>query len=281
MVDFDHQAEVFRYSDTGGDGPVVMLLGGVLTGADLWDDVIAHLRPSYRRIVPELPFGCHQVAAPADIVLTISSMAELLNDFIAELGLRDVTVVSVDWGGAQLLIEPGGADRITRIALVACEAFDNYPPGLPGKILRAHRHPPGGMWVVAQLLRLRLTRNLPFTFGNMSYRATDEQLDRWFEPLVRDRAIRHDLRRYLKSPLSKAQLLEWAERQRRFTGDVLIVWARNDTLMPAEHAERLADHFANTTLRWVDDSRTLVPVDQPDTLAAHLLEFLDATAPSR
>lgn len=257
-----------------------MLLGGVLTGADLWDDVIAHLRPSYRCIVPELPFGCHQVAAPADIVLTISSMAELLNDFIAELGLRDVTVVSVDWGGAQLLIEPGGADRITRIALVACEAFDNYPPGLPGKILRAHRHPPGGMWVVAQLLRLRLTRNLPFTFGNMSYRATDEQLDRWFEPLVRDRAIRHDLRRYLKSPLSKAQLLEWAERQRRFTGDVLIVWARNDTLMPAEHAERLADHFANTTLRWVDDSRTLVPVDQPDTLAAHLLEFLDATAPS-
>lgn len=202
------------------------------------------------------------------------------SDHLAGLGLRDVTVVSVVWGGAQLLIEPGGSDRISRIALVACEAFDNYPPGLPGRILRAHRHPPGGMWLVAQLLRLRLTRNLPVTFGNMSFRATDEQLDRWFAPLVRDPAIRRDLRRYLMTLLSKAELLEWAERQRRFTGEVLIVWARNDTLMPAEHAERLAGHFDNTTLRWVDDSRTLVPIDQPDVLAGYLLEFLEASAPS-
>lgn len=277
MVDFDCRAKVFRYSDTGGTGPVVVLLGGVLTGADLWDDVITYLRPSYRCIVPELPFGCHCVAMPASVELTISSMADMLNDFLAEMDLHDVTVVSVDWGGAQLLIEPGGSNRISRLVMVACEAFDNYPPGIPGRILRAHAHLPGGMWVVAQLLRYRLTRHLPIAYGNMSFRATDEQLDRWFQPFIHDRAIRSDLGRFLKSPLSKTQLLDWADRQRRFTGPVLIVWARNDTLMPSEHADRLAHHFENTALRWVDESRTLVPVDQPDVLANHLLEFLGRT----
>lgn len=144
------------------------------------------------------------------------------SDHLAELGLRDVTVVSVVWGGALLLIEPGGSDRITRIALVACEAF-----------------------------------------GNMSFRASDEQLDRWFESLVRDPAIRRDFRRYLLTPLSKPQLLKWAERQRRFAGEVLIVWARNDMLMPAEHAERLADHFDNQMGRRQPDAGSDRPARCP------------------
>ena len=36
--------------------------------------------------------------------------------------------------------------------------------------------------------------------------------------------------------------------------------------MPPEHAERLAEHFENADLVWVDDSRTLIPIDQPEVL---------------
>ena len=41
------------YSDTGGDGPVVVLLHGVLMGGSLWDAVIEGLRNRYRCVVPE------------------------------------------------------------------------------------------------------------------------------------------------------------------------------------------------------------------------------------
>ena len=44
--------------------------------------------------------------------------------------------------------------------------------------------------------------------------------------------------------------------------------------MPAAHAERLADHFENTELVWVEDSRTLIPTDQPEVLTDHLRAFL-------
>ena len=34
----------------------------------------------------------------------------------------------------------------------------------------------------------------------------------------------------------------------------------------AHHAERLAEHFENTQMLWIDDSRTLIPIDQPRVL---------------
>ena len=52
------------YSDASGDGPVVVLLHGVLMGGSLWDAVVEGLRDRYRCIVPELPFGAH--TAPND-----------------------------------------------------------------------------------------------------------------------------------------------------------------------------------------------------------------------
>lgn len=59
---------------------------------------------------------------------------------------------------------------------------------------------------------------------------------------------------------------------------VSVVWSRDDRLMPAAHAERLAQHFDNAQLVWIEDSRTLVPIDQPEILAEHLRAFLDVNA---
>ena len=46
--------------------------------------------------------------------------------------------------------------------------------------------------------------------------------------------------------------------------------------MPPTHAERVAEHFQNTQLVWVDDGRTLIPIDQPKILTDHLHTFLAA-----
>ena len=59
----------------------------------------------------------------------------LLAEFLTELGLHQVILVWNDWGGAQLLVSPGGSDRVANLVLVSCEAFDNYPPGAPGRLL--------------------------------------------------------------------------------------------------------------------------------------------------
>ena len=73
----------------------------------------------------------------------------LLAEFLTELGLHQVILVWNDWGGAQLLVSPGGSDRVANLVLVSCEAFDNYPPGAPGRLLRATTALPGGTFLTA------------------------------------------------------------------------------------------------------------------------------------
>lgn len=267
------------YTDSGTIGPPVVFLHGVLMSGTLWSDVVDRLCDRYRCIVPELPFGAHHRPMPHDSDLDLESLASMVAGFLAELDLRDVTLVCNDWGGAQLVVSPGGSERIANLILVACEAFDNYPPGLPGRLLCLTALMPGGTLLNAHLLRSRWFRHLPFTFGALSKkRVSEDRFLSWIEPLRRDPNVRCDLNKYLRSVPPKAQLLDWAEQQRTFAGQVLVVWAHEDKLMPPEHAERLVHSFENAELVWVDDSRTLIPVDQPDVLAAHLERFLERHA---
>ena len=270
------------YSDTGGDGPVVVFLHGVLMNGTLWATVVDNLRQDYRCIVPELPFGAHSRPMPEETDLTLGSLAILVADFLNELQLRDVTLICNDWGGAQLVVWPGRSTRVANLALVSCEAFDNYPPGLPGRLLRLSAFLPGGIFLAAQSLRSRWIRHLPFTFGLLSKEGVPNDLFmRWITPALNDPKVRRDLGKYLRNVPTKRQLRGWAARQRAYPGRVLVVWAREDRLMPPAHAERLVTHFENSELAWVDDSRTLVPIDQPEILARHLRRFLERDAPSQ
>ena len=114
------------YSDTGGDGPVVVLLHGVLMNGTLWDTVVGGLRDRCRCIVPELPFGAHTMPMPDDADLTLASLATMIAGFLTELDLRHVTVVCNDRGGAQLVISPGGTDRVANLIRVSGEVVDRW-----------------------------------------------------------------------------------------------------------------------------------------------------------
>ena len=115
---------------------------------------------------------------PDDADLTLASLATMIARFLTELDLRHVTLVGNDWGGAQLLISPGGSDRVANVVLVCCEAFDNYPPGQPGQLLCLTAALPGGTFLTAQLLRPRWIRHLPVAFGALSKRRVPDDLFR-------------------------------------------------------------------------------------------------------
>ena len=205
------------YSDTGGDGPVVVLLHGVLMNGTLWDGVVGGLGDRYRYIVPELPFGAHTTPMPDDADFTLASLATMIAGFLTELDLRHVTVVCNDWGGAQLLISPGGTDRVANLVLVSCEAFDNLParPARPAPVpqrVAAGRHLPDGPTVAPAL-----DPPSPLAFGAMSKRRVpDDLFGSWIGPLRHNRKVRHDLNKYLRNVPKPKQLLEWADQQRSF-----------------------------------------------------------------
>jgi pimeloyl-ACP methyl ester carboxylesterase len=52
-----------------------------------------------------------------------------------------------------------------------------------------------------------------------------------------------------------------------------VVWAVRDRVMPPEHGRRLAELLPQGRLVEIDDSYTLIPLDQPARLAEAIRQF--------
>jgi pimeloyl-ACP methyl ester carboxylesterase len=81
----------------------------------------------------------------ADADLSLRGQVRLLAEFLERLELEEVTLVFNDWCGAQLLVAAGWDGRVGRLVLASCETYDNYPPGLPGRVAALAARLPGGL----------------------------------------------------------------------------------------------------------------------------------------
>jgi pimeloyl-ACP methyl ester carboxylesterase len=270
------------YTDTGGDGPVLVLLHGLLMDSSLWDAVAAALPAHHRLIAPTLPLGGHRQAMSPDADLSLPAVAGLVVELLDRLELHDVMLVGSDTGGAIVqLIMAAGERRVGSAVLVSCDAFDNFPPGLTGRTLvRSGRLSPVLFGLFMQQLRLRMFRRLPLAFGRLTKRG-DAVTARWIRPVLSQREIRRDTVRVLRAIAAAPDLLvDAAERLPGFDRPVLVVWARDDRVMPPEHGRRLAELLPQGRLVEVADSDTLVPLDQPAKLARAIGEFARAADPA-
>jgi pimeloyl-ACP methyl ester carboxylesterase len=273
-----------EYSDTG-EGPVLVLLHGLMMDASLWDGPVADLSADHRCLVPTLPLGAHRLAMGADADLSLPGIARLVTEFLDRLDVRDVTLVGNDTGGALVQLLAAGADagqmstgRVGRVVLASCDAFDNFPPGLTGKALvAAGKLPAPAFGLFMQQMRLRQVRRLPVAFGWLTKRG-DAATARWLRPVLTQPAIRRDTVRVLRSVAADRDLLtDAAGRLADFDRPALVVWASADRVMPPEHGRRLAALLPHGQLIEVDDSYTLIPLDQPARFAQLVREFAHAS----
>jgi pimeloyl-ACP methyl ester carboxylesterase len=264
------------YEDTGGDGPVIVLLHGLIMDGSLWRHVVGDLRADYRCVLPTLPLGAHRRPMRADADLSMRGIAETIGELLEALDLRDVALAMNDWGGGQLLIGGPYDERIARLALCSCEAFDNVPPKGAARALPYIARVPGGFDAALLPFRFDRLRRLPMTFGPLSKRPVPrEVMDRWFGPIGEQREIRRDLRKYVVSSREgRRDLLAAADALASFDRPALVAWAAEDRLMPREHGPRLAALLPQGKLVEIPDSYTLIPEDQPAALAGQMRELM-------
>ncbi len=276
MQEIELPAGIIEYEDTGGGGPIVVLLHGLAMDGSLWRKVVQELRDDHRCVVPTMPLGSHRRPMRADADLSPRGIAKLQAEFLEVLDLHDVTLVGNDSGIFQLTagLYP---ERIARLVLTPCEAFENFPPGLPGRTAEVGIKMPGGAFLLAQALRVHALRRLPLTFGWMAKRPIpNEIVDTWLRPLQTQRGVRRDLSKYVHT-LDKGDMLAAAERLRRFDRPALVVWAPEDRVNPPEHGRRFAELFPHGRLIEIADSYTLIPLDQPGELARAIRQFIQDT----
>jgi pimeloyl-ACP methyl ester carboxylesterase len=276
MPEIELTAGTIEYADTGGDGSIVVLLHGAMMNGSLWRHVVAELRAGHRCVVPELPLGGHRRPMRPGADLSFPGLVGIVVELIERLGLRDVTLAGNDSGLMQL-VAVARPDLLARLVITSCEAFDNCPPGLPGRGLLAAARVPGGINALAQPMRLRPLRRLPMAFGWMAKRPIPHAItDDWLRPVLTQPAIRRDLRSWLRSADTGA-FAAAAERLRAFERPTLVAWAAEDRVMPPEHGRRLAALLPDARHVEIPDSYTLIPEDQPAPLATAMREFVATT----
>lgn len=260
------------YADVG-NGPPVVFLHGVLMSSTVWWPVVERLRHRIRCIVPTLPLGAHTRAMHDDADLSLAGFGRLVLDFLERLDLHGVTLVGNDHA-AILAAAVEQSPRVAGLVVTSCEAFDNYPPGLPGTNLRLIAALPGGLFLTGQLLRIRLLRRLPLTFGWLSKRPLpDDLVSEWLVPLQHDSGVRRDLRKYAAGA-RRRHLQDICDRLPLVRVPTLVVWTPEDRIQVPDHGARIARAIPGASLKLIDDSRTLVMRDQPDVLAELLATFV-------
>lgn len=274
MPEVELSAGTIHYEESGEGAPLVLLHGLAMDGR-LWDGVVAELGPGHRCIAPTWPLGSHRTPMRPDADLSLLGMSRLLAELLERLELDGVTLCFSDWSCAQVMVAEGLLDRVGRLVLVSCETEGNYPPGLAGAAASVSAKLPGGLSLMRQTLLRPSLRRLPFIYGQMSKRGVPDELMReWLQPLRRSE-IRRDLRKYVGDVgAGKRAMAAATAALGGFEKPVLVVWDRDGKMMPNEHGRKLAADFPNGRLVEVEDSYTLVPIDQPARLAAAVREFV-------
>ena len=258
-----------------GDGPPLLFLHGVFAGASLWDDVIARLAGDHRCLAPTLPFGAHRSPMRPGADLSPPGVARLVVDLLDALELREASLIANDTGGAiAQLVVARAPERVSRLVLPSCDAYEHFPPTLirplkwfaalpavAGPALHVLRFPPASRAFLATVAK----------------RGDALRAQAWLEALLADAGVRRDVLAFLRTA-DPAHTLGAVPALRAFDRPALVLWAADDVFFPRRDGERLAADLPRARLEVIPDSRTFLPMDQPEATANAIAAFLAQTA---
>ena len=267
--------------ESQGSGTPVVFVHGAFVDASLWTELARTLAQDHQCFLPTWPLGAHTEPMHPQAEVTPLTVARMVAEFLDKLGLEDVTLVGNDSGGAICqLVAVHHPERVSRIVLSNCDAFEVFPPKA-FNYFKVVPRVPGMLTVLSkELYMFPSLAQLPTAFGSLSRRPLDtELLKRWLRPAAKDPQVRRDLGKLLRSIDSKITI-EAGARLGEFDGEVLLLWGEADRHFTVQLAERLERSFRNAQLIRFAGSKTFLSLDEPQRMAHEIRRFTAAQSAS-
>ncbi|MBL8498524.1 alpha/beta hydrolase [Nitrosomonas sp. JL21] len=269
----DQSDDLRLASSSTGTGEPVLLIHGFGASSYSWRHVIAPLAQKYRVITIDLK-GFGDSPKPRDDAYSVYEQARLVRNFILDNDLKNLHIVGHSYGGGVALavsIYLAASNPELQKSLVLMDNIA-YPQELPDfvKIL------------ATPILGPLLIHTLPDTF-----QVKDLLKKVYFnDDLIPQDAIDH-YAADLGKPNAKYALLTTARQilprdLQEFSNNypnlripTLIVWSREDEIVPLAIGQRLHEHLPNSKLVVLSDVGHAVQEEKPALLLPHLQHFLD------
>jgi haloalkane dehalogenase len=252
-----------------GSGPTLLLLHGNPTWSFLYRDVIKGLRDQFRCVALDYP-GFGRSTAPPGYAFTPAEHARVVERFVTDLDLRDVTMMVQDWGGPiGFAVATRRPDRFARFVIGNTWAWPKSDPGT--QLFSRFLGGPVGK-------RLILNRNLfverILPGGMRKKKLTSEEMEAYRRPF----------------PTPQSRIPTWVFpreilRSRPFLAEVeeglsavadrpaLIVWPTNDVAFRSPERKRWQEIFPNHRLVTLEGAAHYIQEDAPDQIVAAIQDL--------
>jgi pimeloyl-ACP methyl ester carboxylesterase len=242
---------------TAGSGPPLLYLHGA-TGL-VWDPFLAHLAGQYSVYAPEFPGTSAGDPDAVHVVDDLSDMVLVHEEVIRRLGLERPVIVGHDFGG-----------------MLAAELAAHFPD-LPGKLVLLA---PLGLWREDMPVASLMTASQEKVPGLLFHDSTGE-IAQAALAFPEDPEAAVAAAAGMVWSLGSTGKFVWPipdrglrARLHRVAADTLIVWGREDGLVPVGYADEFAGHLDRSTVAIVEDSGHLPQIEQFKQTVAKVEEFL-------
>jgi pimeloyl-ACP methyl ester carboxylesterase len=261
-----------------GTGPPLSLIHGLMTSSYSFRYVLEPLGERFTCYVPDLP-GAGQTDPALRAPYTPQNLAVWLGEVMDALDIRGAPTIANSMGGyLALWAAMLDGDLFERV-------LDVHSPGVPDVRLHALRI---GMAVpgVGRAVRWAVARD-PVRWAHANVHYYDESLKSLEEARTYAAPLRTEVGRiaflqYLSETMNTAAMTAFAARLRAlesFPVPVLLLYAREDPMVPPRVGPALAAMIPGARLAWVEDASHFMHVDAVQRFLPPALEFLSSERP--
>jgi pimeloyl-ACP methyl ester carboxylesterase len=265
---------------TGGEGPVLVLIHGMAGSAVAWKHVLPTLARRFTVVVPDL-LGHGESAKPRG-EYSISGHANVLRDLLAALGHGRATLVGQSFGGGVAMqLAYQYPEHCERLVLVSSGGLGREV----SRLLRALSLP-GAEHVFplfcSPTLREAGQRVVDW-LGGLGLRPSPAAEEAWRSySALAERDARRAFFRTLQSVIDPGGQSVSATDRLYLASQVptLIVWGKNDGLIPVSHAVAAHKAIPGSRLEVFEGVGHFPHCEAPERFVDVLLDFIDATEPA-
>jgi pimeloyl-ACP methyl ester carboxylesterase len=262
------------YYQTYGTGRPLLMLHGFGASSFSWRHLIQPFSRTHQLILLDLK-GFGKSPKPSDNLYGVQNHADLIYDFILKKNLHDLTLVGHSLGGAvalltaiKLMDEKKG--RLRSLILIDAAAFRQDLPAFID-ILRMPILGPLAVSFLSDKSKVRLILKKAYFDDS---KITEDQITAYAIPLG--------------TPGGEAALLKTARKivppnidriTRRYLEikvPVLIIWGREDEIVPVQVGKKLHQALPNSKLIVIDKCGHIPHEEKPEEVIPALTEFLRA-----
>ena len=269
----DKVNELQLTSNSIGEGNPVLLIHGFGASSYSWRHIIAPLSQKYRVITIDLK-GFGESPKPRDDLYSVYEQARLVRNFILENDLQNVHIVGHSYGGGVALVTSvylAASHPNLQNSLVLIDSIA-YPQDLPD--------------FVEVLATPVLGSLLIYTIPNTTQVKSLLKKVYFNDALIPQSAIEHyagnlDKPNAKYATLTTARqmlptdLQQFSNNYASLTIPTLIIWSKDDEIVPLEIGERLHADLPNSKMVVLNDVGHAVQEEKPSLLLPYLQQFLD------